>query len=159
MRRPSPKCILALTSKEPGTVPPTSAQWPLDWAKAMISSSTKIGRMMRTSLKWVPPRYGSFMAKTSPGLMSSSKASITALAVKCSVPTWTAMSWLPCITVFPCASQSALEKSLAQITNEWQVLRICSAISSTTVTKEFFRTSKVTGSRVCRSVTFRLPRG
>ena len=32
MRRPSPKCSLALMSNEPGTVPPTSAQWPLDCA-------------------------------------------------------------------------------------------------------------------------------
>ena len=35
------------------------------------------------------------------------------LAVKCSVPTWTAMSWLPCMTVSPFASQSADEKSRA----------------------------------------------
>src|SRR5436190_23474404 len=34
------------------------------------------------------------------------------------------------------------------MTNEWQVRRICSAISSTTVTNAFLRTSKVTGSRV-----------
>ena len=56
MRRPSPKCSLAVTSNEPGTLPPTSAQWPLDWANAMSSPSGKIGRMMRTSLKCVPPR-------------------------------------------------------------------------------------------------------
>ena len=30
MRRPSPKCSFALMSKEPGTLPPTSAQWPLE---------------------------------------------------------------------------------------------------------------------------------
>ena len=53
------------------------------------------------------------MMKTSPGWMSPSNASITALAVKCSVPTWTAMSWLPCITVLPCRSHSADEKSRA----------------------------------------------
>ena len=53
------------------------------------------------------------MAKTSPGWMSSPKASITAFALKCSVPTCTAMSWLPCMTVLPSASHSAEEKSRA----------------------------------------------
>jgi hypothetical protein len=47
----------------------------------MTSPSTKIGRMMRTSLKCVPPRYGSLIANTSPGWMSPSNASITALQV------------------------------------------------------------------------------
>ena len=45
-------------------------------------------------------RYGSLTAYTSPGLMSPLNASMTALAVKWSVPTWTAMSWLPWTTVF-----------------------------------------------------------
>ena len=40
------------------------------------------------------------------------------------------------------------EKSRAKITNEWQVRRICSAIWSTVFVKAFFRTSKVTGSRL-----------
>ena len=57
--------------------------------------------MMRTSLKCVPPRYGSLTANTSPGWMSSANASITALQVKCSVPTWTAMSCDPCMIVSP----------------------------------------------------------
>ena len=52
---PSAKCSLAETSKEPGTLPPTSAQWPLDCENAISSPSWKIGRMMRTSLKCVPP--------------------------------------------------------------------------------------------------------
>src|SRR4051812_17149390 len=78
--------------------------------------------------------------------MSPSKSSSTALAFRCSVPTWTAMSWEPCMIVSPRASCSAHEKSREKITNEWQVRRICSAISSTTVTKEFLSTSKVTGS-------------
>ena len=56
IRRPSPKCSLAVMSNEPGTLPPTSAQCPLDCEKAMISPSWKIGRTTRTSLKWVPPR-------------------------------------------------------------------------------------------------------
>ena len=55
MRMPSRNISFASTSKEPGVEPPTSDQWPLDWAKAMISSPTNTGRMMRTSLKWVPP--------------------------------------------------------------------------------------------------------
>src|SRR6201991_1048621 len=83
--------------------------------------------------------------------MSPSKSSSTALAFRCSVPTWTAMSCEPCMIVSPLASWSSHEKSRLKMTNEWQVRRICSAISSTTVTNEFFRTSKVTGSRL-RSV-------
>jgi hypothetical protein len=79
----------------------------------MISSSWKIGRTIRTSLKCVPPTYGSFTAKTSPGWMSSPNASMTALQVKCRVPTWTAMSCDPCMIVFPSRSQSADEKSRA----------------------------------------------
>ena len=55
MRMPSRNISLASTSKEPGVLPPTSDQCPLDCAKAMISSPTKTGRMIRTSLKWVPP--------------------------------------------------------------------------------------------------------
>jgi hypothetical protein len=43
--------------------------------------------------------------------MSSPNASMTAFAVRWSVPTWTAMSWLPCITVLPSRSHSAEEKS------------------------------------------------
>src|ERR1700754_4737450 len=80
--------------------------------------------------------------------MSPSKSSSTALAFRCSVPTWTAMSCEPCMIVSPRASCSAHEKSRLKITNEWQVRRICSAISSTTVTNEFLSTSKVTGSSV-----------
>ena len=78
--------------------------------------------------------------------MSSPNASMTALAVKCRVPTCTAMSPLPCMTVLPSRSHSAEEKSRAYITKEWHVRRICSAISSTMVVKEFLRTSSVTGS-------------
>ncbi|MCY1382422.1 hypothetical protein D9M69_704440 [compost metagenome] len=55
MRMPSLNISLAATSKEPGTLPPRSDQWPFDWLKAMILPSTKIGRISRTSLKWVPP--------------------------------------------------------------------------------------------------------
>ena len=55
MRMPSAKCSFADTSNEPGTLPPTSAQWPLDCENAIRSPSWKIGRMMRTSLKCVPP--------------------------------------------------------------------------------------------------------
>src|ERR1700754_5014660 len=77
--------------------------------------------------------------------MSPSKSSSTALAFRCSVPTWTAMSCEPCMIVSPRASCSAHEKSREKMTNEWQVRRICSAISSTTVTNEFLSTSKVTG--------------
>ena len=51
------------------------------------------------------------MANRSPSWMSSPNVSMTAFAVRCSVPTWTAMSWLPCMTVLPCASHSAEEKS------------------------------------------------
>src|SRR4051794_3488308 len=83
--------------------------------------------------------------------MSPSKSSSTALVFRCSVPTCTAMSCEPCMIVSPRASWSAQEKSREKITNEWQVRRICSAISSTTVTNEFLSTSKVTGSSV-RSV-------
>src|SRR3954453_17689665 len=78
--------------------------------------------------------------------MSPSKSSSTALAFRCSVPTCTAMSCEPCMIVSPRASCSAQEKSREKITNEWQVRRICSAISSTTVTNEFLSTSKGTGS-------------
>src|SRR4051795_501010 len=78
--------------------------------------------------------------------MSPSKSSSTALAFRCSVPTCTAMSCEPCMIVSPRASWSAQEKSREKITNEWHVRRICSAISSTTVTNEFLSTSKVTGS-------------
>src|SRR4051794_29823893 len=78
--------------------------------------------------------------------MSPAKSSSTALAFRCSVPTWTAMSCEPCMIVSPRASCSAQEKSREKITNEWQVRRICSAISSTTVTNEFLSTSKVTAS-------------
>ena len=74
-----------------------SAQWPLDCENAISSPSAKIGRMKRTSQKCVPPRYGSLTANTSPGWMSSPNASMTALAVKCRVPTWTAMSCVPCV--------------------------------------------------------------
>src|SRR3954452_3163804 len=80
--------------------------------------------------------------------MSPSKSSSTALAFRCSVPTCTAMSCEPCMIVSPRASCSAHEKSREKITNEWQVRRVCSALSSTTVTNEFLSTSKVTGSRV-----------
>src|ERR1700754_5161965 len=80
--------------------------------------------------------------------MSPAKSSSTALAFRCSVPTWTAMSCEPCMMVSPLASCSAHEKSREKITNEWHVRRICSAISSTTVTNEFLSTSKVTGSSV-----------
>src|SRR4051812_25377000 len=80
--------------------------------------------------------------------MSPSKSSSTALALRCSVPTWSAMSCEPCMIVSPRASCSAHEKSREKITNEWHVRRICSAISSTTVTNEFLSTSKVTGSSV-----------
>ena len=69
--------------------------------------------MIRTSLKCVPPRYGSLIAKTSPSWMSSPNASITALHVKWSVPTWTAMSCEPCMIVSPFASHSEHEKSRA----------------------------------------------
>jgi hypothetical protein len=69
--------------------------------------------MIRTSLKCVPPTYGSFVAKTSPGWMSPSNASMIALHVKCRVPTCTAMSCEPCMIVFPSRSQSAEEKSRA----------------------------------------------
>ena len=44
---PSPKWSVAPTSNEPGTLPPTSAQWPLDCASAISSPSAKTGRMMR----------------------------------------------------------------------------------------------------------------
>src|SRR5687768_16742723 len=88
------------------------------------------------------------MANTSPSWMSPSKSSSTALAFRCSVPTWTAMSCEPCMIVSPLASCSAQLKSRLKITNEWHVRRICSAISSTTVTNEFLSTSKVTGSSV-----------
>src|SRR3954466_13028914 len=87
------------------------------------------------------------MAKTSPSWMSPAKSSSTALAFRCSVPTWTAMSCEPCMIVSPRASWSAQEKSRLKMTNEWQVRRICSAISSTTVTNEFLSTSKVTASK------------
>src|SRR3954447_22768864 len=80
--------------------------------------------------------------------MSPSKSSSTALAFRCSVPTWTAMSCEPCMIVSPLASCSAQLKSRLKITNEWQVRRICSAILSTTVTNEFLSTSNVTGSSV-----------
>src|SRR5690349_7036981 len=80
--------------------------------------------------------------------MSPAKSSSTALAFKCSVPTWTAMSCEPCMIVSPLASCSAQLKSREKITNEWHVRRICSAISSTIVTNEFLSTSKVTGSSV-----------
>ncbi len=111
MRSPSPKCSVAATLNDPGTGPPMSAQCPLFWAKAMMRPSEKIGRTKETSLMWVPPRYGSLIAKTSPGWMSSPNSSITALHWKCRVPTWTAMSPDPCITVLPRASHSADEKS------------------------------------------------
>ena len=55
MRRPSRNMSRAVTSKEPGTLPPTSDQWPFDWLKAMILPSAKMGRISRTSGKWVPP--------------------------------------------------------------------------------------------------------
>jgi hypothetical protein len=45
--------------------------------------------------------------------MSSPKASMIDLHVVCNVPTWTAMSWLPCMIVSPFTSQSADEKSRA----------------------------------------------
>src|SRR3954471_10905714 len=80
--------------------------------------------------------------------MSPAKSSSTALAFRCRVPTCTAMSCEPCMIVSPRASCSAHEKSREKITNEWQVRRICSAISSTTVTNEFLSTSNVTGSSV-----------
>ena len=55
IRRPSPKCSLALMSNEPGTAPPMSAQWPFGLGEGDQLSPWKIGRMMRTSLKCVPP--------------------------------------------------------------------------------------------------------
>ncbi len=54
-RMPSLNMSFAVTSKEPGTLPPISAQWPLAWLKAISSPSAKIGRTTRVSLKWVPP--------------------------------------------------------------------------------------------------------
>ena len=45
MRSPSRNISRATTSNEPGTLPPTSDQWPFDWLKAMILPSAKIGRI------------------------------------------------------------------------------------------------------------------
>jgi hypothetical protein len=55
IRRPSRNMSRAVTSKEPGTEPPRSDQWPFDCEKPISVSSSKIGRTRRTSLKWVPP--------------------------------------------------------------------------------------------------------
>ena len=55
MRSPSRNMSRAVTSKDPGTLPPTSDQWPFDWLKPMMVPSAKMGRTRRTSGKWVPP--------------------------------------------------------------------------------------------------------
>ena len=55
IRRPSRNMSRAVTSKDPGTEPPRSDQWPFDWEKPISLSSSKIGRTSRTSLKCVPP--------------------------------------------------------------------------------------------------------
>ena len=58
MRRPSRNMSRAITSNEPGTLPPTSDQWPFDWLKAMSLPSAKIGRISRTSREMRAPGVG-----------------------------------------------------------------------------------------------------
>ena len=94
-------------------MPPTSAQWPLDCAKAMISPSTKIGRMMRDVVEVRAAEVGVVDREHVARVDVVAERLDHGLAVKCSVPTCTAMSWLPCMTVLPSASHSADEKSRA----------------------------------------------
>ncbi len=55
MRKPSWKLSVALALKLPGTLPPTSSQWPTEASQQNSLPSRKIGRTSRMSLRWVPP--------------------------------------------------------------------------------------------------------
>ena len=103
----------AVKSNEPGTQPPTSDQWPFACANAMSSPSTKIGRTTRTSLKCVPPRYGSLMRRRRPGACRPRTPSMIAFAVRWSVPTCDGDVLRALSDRVAVASQSAEEKSRA----------------------------------------------
>ena len=71
--RPSANVSVASAARPPAETPPTSATWisvPAEVRDAARPTNT--GRNTSTSLAWMPPRYGSFSAKTSPGRMVSS---------------------------------------------------------------------------------------
>ena len=84
---PSAKCSFASTSNEPGTLPPTSAQCPFDWA---IGDDLALVEDRPDDADVVEVRAADVRVvdrEDVPGWMSPSNASITALQVKCSVPT------------------------------------------------------------------------
>ena len=55
MRKPSWKLSVALALKLPGTLPPTSSQWPTEASQANTLPSRISGRTSRTSFRCVPP--------------------------------------------------------------------------------------------------------
>ena len=54
-RKPSWKLSVALALKLPGTLPPTSSQWPTEASQANTLPLRMTGRTSRKSLRWVPP--------------------------------------------------------------------------------------------------------
>ena len=70
--RPSAKVSVASAARPPADTPPTSATWMSVPAKNRTPPSANTGRNTRMSLAWIPPRYGSFIANTSPGRIVAS---------------------------------------------------------------------------------------
>src|SRR5436190_1703789 len=79
--RPSAKVSVASAASPPAETPPTSATWISVPPKKRTRPSANTGRKTQTSFAWMPPRYGSFIAYTSPvcivasGMSSSSDGS------------------------------------------------------------------------------------
>ena len=70
--RPSANVSVASAASPATALPPRSATWMRVPAKKTTRPSPKTGRNTRMSLAWMPPRYGSFSAKTSPCCIESS---------------------------------------------------------------------------------------
>jgi hypothetical protein len=103
-RSPSCSTSVALAENPPGTMPPVSGQCPVLASQHQSLPSRKNGCTNFTSIRCVPPRYGSLTMKTSPGwsaILSRFTRSITACTVNCIVPTNTGRPSSPCAISSP----------------------------------------------------------
>ena len=112
MRTPSWKISVAPPERLPGLMPPTSPQCARTTGKMNRRPSAKSGWISATSLRWVPPVYGSLCRNRSPGWMSSPNFSRTAfidqlIGTMCSG--WSAP--LDMATICASPSMSTQEKS------------------------------------------------
>jgi len=113
MRTPSWKISVARPERLPGLIPPTSPQWARTTGKTKSSpAGVKSGWIIATSLRCVPPVYGSLCRKTSPGWMSSPNFSRTALIDQPIGTMWSGWSCpLDMATIWARPSMRTQEKS------------------------------------------------